>query len=237
MPHSSFQFKQFTVWHDRCAMKVGTDGVLLGAWVDVQNVHTVLDIGTGSGLVALMLAQRCAKDTRIIGVEIDPEAAAQAKENVERSPWPQQIDIVQADFRHHTFDSSFDLIVSNPPYFHEALACPNAQRRLARHTDTLTYDELLVGATALLSPRGRLCLILPSEASALVEQKAQTQGLHTLHRTHILTKPGEAPKRTILSFSLEFAPTQESILPIRNTQNEHSSLYIDLTKSYYLNIG
>lgn len=218
-------------------MKVGTDGVLLGAWTDVHNVKNLLDIGTGTGLIALMLAQRCHPSTRVTALEIDPAAATQARENVKRSPWAQQIEVIEADFRHHTFDSSFDLIVSNPPYFHEALACPNAQRRLARHTDTLTYDELLVGATALLSPRGRLCLILPSEASALVEQKAQTQGLHTLHRTHILTKPGEAPKRTILSFSLEFAPTQESILPIRNTQNEHSSLYIDLTKNYYLNIG
>lgn len=236
MKEQTFRFKQFCIQQDQCAMKVGTDGVLLGAWADVSNAKNILDIGTGTGLIALMLAQRCQSSTSITALEIDPAAAAQARENTKRSPWAKQIEVIEADFRHHTFDSSFDLIVSNPPYFHDALACPDPQRQLARHTTTLTYEELLSRASSLLSPHGQLCLILPSEVSAGVEQKAQTKGLHTTRRVHILTQANKPPKRTLLSFSHRFSPIKESFLPIRNTPNEYSDLYIDLTKDYYTNL-
>ena len=99
MSNPYFQFKQFTVWHDKCAMKVGTDGVLLGAWTSVQGAHSILDVGTGTGLVALMLAQRSLPNTNIVALEIDEAAAGQAKENIVRSPWKKQIEVVQADFR------------------------------------------------------------------------------------------------------------------------------------------
>ena len=125
MSNPYFQFKQFTVWHDKCAMKVGTDGVLLGAWTSVQGAHSILDVGTGTGLVALMLAQRSLPNTNIVALEIDEAAARQAKENIVRSPWKKQIEVVQADFRKYQSPEKFDVIVSNPPYFVDSLGCPD----------------------------------------------------------------------------------------------------------------
>ena len=116
MSNPYFQFKQFTVWHDQCAMKVGTDGVLLGAWASVERARRILDIGTGTGLVALMLAQRSLPDAKIVALEIDEAAAGQARENVARSPWQERIEVVQADFKKYRSSDKFDVIVSNPPY-------------------------------------------------------------------------------------------------------------------------
>ena len=142
MSNPYFQFKQFTVWHDKCAMKVGTDGVLLGAWASVQNAHKILDVGTGTGLVALMLAQRSLPDADIIALEIDGAAAGQARENVTRSPWKERVEVVQTDFRDYQSSDKFDVIVSNPPYFVDSLECPDQQRNAARHNGSLTYEEL-----------------------------------------------------------------------------------------------
>src|SRR5687767_8887834 len=119
-----FQFKQFSVAHDRSTHKIGTDGVLLGAWVDVRNAHSILDIGTGTGVIALMLAQRCAGDTCIDAVEMEKEDAAQAKENVARSPWPQKVNVVHAMIQAYTPKAEYDLIVSNPPYFINSFLSP-----------------------------------------------------------------------------------------------------------------
>ena len=122
----AFQFKQFTIRHDRCAMKVGTDGVLLGAWANAKGKQHILDIGTGSGLIALMLAQRT--DAMITGIEIDPASAAQAQENVAASPWAYRLQIVATDIAGYTSYQAFDLIVSNPPFFNEMLLPPDATR-------------------------------------------------------------------------------------------------------------
>ena len=129
MSQPFFQFKQFTVWHDKCAMKVGTDGVLLGAWTPVESSARILDIGTGTGLVALMLAQRCSAS--VIALEIDGTAAQQAAENITRSPWGSRIEVVCQDFRLYSNKNNslkYDTIVSNPPYFTDSLKCPDSQR-------------------------------------------------------------------------------------------------------------
>ena len=144
MSQPFFQFKQFTVWHDKCAMKVGTDGVLLGAWTPVESSARILDIGTGTGLVALMLAQRCSAS--VIALEIDGKAAQQAAENITRSPWGSRIEVVCQDFRLYSNKNNslkYDTIVSNPPYFTDSLKCPDSQRNTARHNDNLSYEELL----------------------------------------------------------------------------------------------
>ena len=154
MSNPYFQFKQFTVWHDQCAMKVGTDGVLLGAWASVERARRILDIGTGTGLVALMLAQRSLLDAKIVALEIDEAAAGQARENVARSPWQERIEVVQADFKKYRSSDKFDVIVSNPPYFVDSLECPDRQRAAARHNDSLTYEELLEGVNRLLAADG-----------------------------------------------------------------------------------
>src|SRR5574344_2567439 len=131
MSNSYFRFKQFSVFQERCAMKVGTDGVLLGAWAKVDAANRILDIGTGTGLVALMLAQR--STAMITAVEIDEEAAIQAEENFCQSPWANRFEVVNSDITSYETDALFDVIVSNPPYFVDSLQCPDGQRSLARH--------------------------------------------------------------------------------------------------------
>ena len=164
MSQPYFQFKQFTVWHDKCAMKVGTDGVLLGAWTPVKSSVRILDIGTGTGLVALMLAQR--STASITALEIDEAAAAQATENINRSPWKNRIEVIQQDFKHYSSKngiSKFDTIVSNPPYFNASLKCSDEQRNKARHNDSLTYEELLAGVSGLLSQEGTFTIVIPMD--------------------------------------------------------------------------
>ena len=163
MANPYFQFKQFTVWHDKCAMKVGTDGVLLGAWTSVENTRSILDVGCGTGLISLMLAQRC--QAIIDALDIDPAACMQARENADRSPFGQRLQVIHRPFADCVTEFAgirqYDCIVSNPPYFINSLKCPDKQRNQARHTDTLSLDELISGSKQLLSPGGRLCLILP----------------------------------------------------------------------------
>ena len=143
MANPYFKFKQFTVYHDKCAMKVGTDGVLIGAWADVSRAEKILDVGTGSGLIALMIAQRC--DASVLGIDIDEDAVIQARENVMASQWSGQITIARQDVRvmANECDTKFDVILSNPPYFAEDVKCPEAQRNTARHTDELDFHSLL----------------------------------------------------------------------------------------------
>ena len=136
MPNPYFQFKRFTVYHDRCAMKVGTDGVLLGAWTDVSSSQQILDIGTGTGLIALMLAQRNVT-AHITAIDIDEEAIEQAQGNIAASPWKNRIEVMKQDFCQYSANRLFDTIVSNPPYFNQSLKGPDSQRNTARHTDSL----------------------------------------------------------------------------------------------------
>lgn len=154
MPNPYFKFKQFTVFHDRCAMKVGTDGVLLGAWVQVDTAKRVLDIGTGTGLIALMVAQRSA--ACVVGTDIDGEAVEQAMENVNASPWKNRICICRKDVMQMNGEEygSFDVIVSNPPYFVEEVRCLDERRDTARHTGNLTFGNLLTAVEKLLTEDG-----------------------------------------------------------------------------------
>ena len=152
MANPFFRFKQFTVWHDRCAMKVGTDAVLLGSWVNVDGAKRLLDIGCGCGLIALMVAQRC--EGQVVAIEIDSEASSQAAENVSRSPWSERMEVINADIRTFVDDEGFDVIFSNPPYFMESLKCPDRKRSDARHTDSLSFDDLMRSASSLLKQTG-----------------------------------------------------------------------------------
>ncbi len=161
MSNPFFQFKQFTIRHDKCAMKVGTDGVPLGAWAGIESCNRILDIGTGTGLTAMMLAQR--SKAVIDAIDIDAEACLQAQENAESSPFAERIKIQHSalsDFA-QTDTGLYDLIVSNPPYFVDSLKCPDQKRNTARHTDTLTLEDLLQDSRKLLAPQGRIALILP----------------------------------------------------------------------------
>lgn len=236
MANPYFQFKQFVVWHDKCGMKVGTDGVLLGAWAPVANARRILDVGTGTGLVALMTAQRSPADARIVALEIDEAAALQAQENVLRSPWKERIEVVRADFRHYRTEGKFDAIVSNPPYFVDSLACPDRQRSTARHTQTLTYSELTAGAAALLSDRGVFTVVLPTDVEAHVKELALRNGLHAIRQLDVITKPGGEPKRTLIAFSFHQQECHTERLLTEHSRHQYSPEYIALTREYYLNM-
>lgn len=236
MPNPYFRFKQFTIWQDCCAMKVGTDGVLLGAWAPIPPARRILDIGTGTGLVALMLAQRSPETTQITAIELDSAAAQQAQENVSRSPWADRIQVLQGDFLSHSWQTTFDLIVSNPPYFEHALPCPDAQRNQARHTSTLNYERLIQQSATLLSPFGLLALIIPAEQTDKVIGLAQESKLHLHRQLHILTRPGKSPKRTLLSFSPQLNQPQIAHLLIETTHHAYTQEYIDLTAPFYLHL-
>lgn len=234
MHNPYFQFKQFTVWHDKCAMKVGTDGVLLGAWTPVQHFLRILDVGTGTGLVALMLAQR--SQAAITALEIEPLAAMQATENIARSPWQGRIEVVVADFKHYRPEATFDVIVSNPPYFVDSMKCPDNSRSVARHNNDLTYTDLLQGVHALLSPHGAFTLVIPTDVAERVKAIAETFCLYPSHQLFIITKPGGISKRTLITFTFTRQECQQEELLTEIARHQYSDAYTALTKEFYMKL-
>lgn len=233
MSNTSFTFKQFTVNHDKCAMKVGTDGVLLGAWASVANAKQILDVGTGTGLIALQVAQRNQYAT-VTAIEIDPSAAAQAKENVQCSPWADRIDVICSDFRVFQSKVKFDLIVSNPPYFIDALKCPDQQRNMARHTGEFNYDLLFYHAAHLLQEEGGLSIIIPVEAERAVINAAEDNKLFPSNCMRVITKPGKPCRRVLFTFRFQNNKCVEESLCIEVEHNNYTHEYIALTKDFYL---
>ena len=251
MASACFKFKQFTVWHNRCAMKIGTDGVLLGAWCPVGELRSlgvqefrgsggfikVLDVGTGSGLIALMLAQRL-PDAQITAIDIDSGAVEQAKYNFSVSPWADRLDCQQTALQEVEGETIYDLIISNPPYFQDSLKNPDSQRAMARHTDTLSYEELLRDSVRLLKKEGIIALVLPIEAEQQIIALGQRYGLCPTHITHVYPKPGKAAKRLLIAFSP--SPIAYSLSPIaysltlESETAPRSEAYIELTKEFYL---
>jgi tRNA1Val (adenine37-N6)-methyltransferase len=230
-----FSFKQFTVYHDKCAMKVGTDGVLLGAWTETNNAKNILDIGTGSGLIALMLAQR--SNAALTAIDIDADAVLQAREKAANSPFKNQIRVIKADIV--TFSSeckqTFDVIVSNPPFFKNSLEAPNAQRTLARHATADLHIEILKSAQKLLTPTGRLCLILPTDDGLNLTVTAMDYGLCCSKQTLVISRTGATPKRILLEFRKTPTETTHNELIIEtNNRHEYSSEFTALLKEYYL---
>ncbi|MDA3953805.1 MAG: methyltransferase [Bacteroidales bacterium] len=235
MPNDYFKFKQFTIHQDKCAMKVGTDGVLLGAWANCENVKNILDIGTGTGLIALMLAQR--SNANIDAVEIDEAACKQAKENIKQSLWDSRIKVLNIPFQDYSKSTNekYDLIVSNPPYFQNSLYATDEKRTDARHNSNLELDDLVFGALKLLSENGKLNIILPYLEGAMFILKAAENGLYCVRQTKVLPKPDKEPKRLLLEFMKEKMPLVEQELIIElNKRHEYSEAYKNLTKDFYL---
>lgn len=258
-----FTFRQFVVHDDRCAMKVGTDGVLLGAWARLtatdeppqtigseshaapienrRSTKRVLDVGTGCGLVALLLAQRF-PEAHLAALEIDPQAAEQAAENVARSPFAQQIDVLCADFlddNHCAFlrdAGTFDAIVSNPPFFEETLLAPDALRAQARHTATgLTFARLTMRAARLLRPGGSLEVIVPKSAQERFHAAAADVGCSLVRATDVQTVARKAPKRVLLHFVKDAAPERvERDTLILLCDGQRSAQYAELCRDFYL---
>lgn len=237
MGASSFSFKQFTVFHDKCAMKVGTDGVLLGAWADVSNVNSVLDIGTGSGLIALMLTQRC--DATITAIDIDSLAIAQANINALNSPWTERISNIEISLQQFVQNAKqqFDLIVSNPPYFKNALPNPDSKRTLARHAETHFHNELILSAKKLLNTNGRLCLILPVDEGNECLRFATEQALFCTKKVLVYPKPDSVAKRLLLEFSAVYSTQVVSELTIESEiRHEYTQDFSNLVKDFYLKL-
>lgn len=236
MANPYFQFKQFTVFHDRCAMKVGTDGVLLGAWVNIENSQSALDIGTGTGLIALMMAQRN-PTLQVDAIDIDADAIIQAKINCNQSPFAKRISIQQVDLQSYTDKTgNYDIIVSNPPFFSRALKSPDRQRTLARHNDSLSVSELISKASTLLSDKGKLSIIYPFEEKANILQNASNNNLYATRITTVYSTPDAQPKRILVELSKTHETLSENDLVIEIARHTYSDAFSSLVKDFYLKL-
>lgn len=235
MSRDSFTFKQFVVHQDRCAMKVGTDGTLLGAWAALDHPDgRILDIGTGTGLIALMMAQRYPQ-AHVTAIDIDAEAVCQATENVRQSPFAERIQVYQADVNSFESAEKFDAIVCNPPYFNNALICPDSQRTQARHTLSLSYWQLMVAAHRLLHHEGVFSVIIPSDFFRQLESEAHLAGFFLSRIYGIRTIEGKPIKRYLIE--LRKQPQAEVVkkdMLIEDTPNVRSEWYRELTKDFYI---
>lgn len=216
-------------------MKVGTDGVLLGAWASVDEGAQILDIGTGTGLIALMCAQRN-QTAKVIGLEIDKIAAAQAKENVEASSFASQVEIVALSLQAYIeqCDNRFDVIVCNPPYFNNSLKAPNAERTLARHTDSLSFEELMKGVMQLMKEDGQFSVILPTTEALTLRTIAEEKGLCLQRICHVYPTPKRIERRTLMQFGYNAIPIEEAELVIELERHHYSDAYKSLTQAFYL---
>lgn len=237
MANPYFSFKQFTVYHHQCAMKVGIDGVLLGAWASVDNCQRILDIGTGTGLIALMIAQRC--DALIDAIDIAPDAILQATENINLSPWKNRITLHEIAVQNYSSElkDGYDLIVSNPPYFVNSTKSPLENRSAARHTDTLTHEELLEHACKMLNPNGRICFILPIIEGQACINYAFKLGLSSTKIVTVFPKPNAPAKRLLLEFSFIKSETITTDLVIESAErHQYSEEFTQLAKDFYLKL-
>jgi tRNA1Val (adenine37-N6)-methyltransferase len=237
MPGTSFAFKQFIIKQDKCAMKVGTDAVLLGAWVIPNGSKQILDIGTGTGVVALMLAQKT--QATIDAIDIDEDAFSQAKQNVNESKFISQISVIHTSLQNYSksTNKTYDLIVTNPPYFEQSLKSTDEQRSFARHADVLPFEELIDGVIKLLNVKGKFCLILPTLEAEKFRIMAQKKGLFLSKLLRVKSKINkDSDKRHLMQF--EFTPTEfsEQTIAIELDERHHyTDDYKELTKDYYVN--
>lgn len=229
-----FSFKQFDVRDEHSAMKVGTDGVLLGAWADIATDCRILDIGTGSGIISLMIAQRNHR-AKIVALDIDAGAVEDATQNACRSPWGERIEVVHSDIAGYETAEKFDHIVSNPPYFNSSLHSPSAERTTARHTSSLDFQMLVASACRLLRKGGRLSVVLPTDEARRFRFVAFGR-LHLVRLTDVVTKEGSAPQRTLMEFELTPSTPMPrcSTLTIHNADGSYSEDYQRITNDFYL---
>lgn len=237
MSNPYFSFKKFTVYHDKCAMKVGTDGVLLGAWTQLREAENALDVGTGTGLIALMLSQRSGTLLSIDAIDIDEGAIQQTIENVERAKF-KNISSKHLSLQDYAVNSDvkYDLIVSNPPYFSSSLHSPSDQRTLARHTDSLPMLDFMDASAHLLSLHGYLSLIFPhGEKDVLIELAARA-GLFVTRVTHVYPMPHLPAKRVLLEFSLLEHEVEVQDLIIEKERHLYTDEFTELVKDFYLKL-
>ena len=231
---SSFTFKQFVVHQDVCAMKVGTDAVLIGSWVMGKDAKNILDIGTGTGIIALMLAQKTW--ALVDAIDIDENAVMQAQSNVSNSPWNDRVRVIHQSLQAFCVHpmQKYDLIVSNPPYFDETFKPAEEGRNKARHTDHLSFEELATGVRELLSDAGKFYVILPLTEGTLFIEKMKVEGLFLNEVISVRPKQDKPVKRLLMQFSMHRKPLVSAELIVHKDDQNYSEEYIELTKDFYL---
>ena len=235
MSNSYFKFKQFTIEQSDCAMKVGTDGCLLGSWFNCCESKNVLDIGCGTGLIAIMAAQR--SNARITGIEIDSKAAMQARINADNSPWRERIEIINSDLLEYTTDNRFDTIVSNPPYFVNSLKCDDTSRTLARHNDSLDSHAFFKKCTELLTENGSVSIVIPCDIITEWRNAAAEHNLYPTRTTFIKTTPRKEPKRVLIEFGFNAQrKNEESTLILETSPGEYSDDAKTILGDFYLKL-
>ena len=229
-----FRFQQFSVRQSDDVMKVGTDALLLGGWASANQPRRILDVGTGCGVIALMLAQRY-PEASIVGVDLNPTAVRLARSNFAGSMWSDRMEANCLAVQQLAAGQTFGLIVSNPPYFSEGLRSPVQNRRVARHDDLLTVAELATAAAQLLSPNGRFCLVAPPEYAEDFAETALEQDLHAVQRCDVRPKPGAAPNRCLIAFekTTQAQPTADSFC-LELSRHNYSPEYARLLQPFLL---
>jgi len=238
MSDKPFHFKEFSILQDQCAMKVGTDGVLLGAWTKIpQETESILDIGTGTGLIALQMAQRSEAET-IDALEIENKAFEQAVENFENSSWADRLYCYHAsllEFKEE-MDEQYDLIISNPPYFNDTFKELNQERALARHTHKLSHKELLASTDKLLSPSGNCAFIIPFKEESDFLSQAALNELFPIRITRVRGTEQSDIKRSLLQLTRHSNQVIPDELIIEKSRHVYTDEYISLVKDFYINM-
>lgn len=236
MSEKPFIFKQFSIQQDRCAMKIGTDSVLLGAWTSLnENPFSILDIGSGTGVLALMLAQRSNAEL-IDAIEIDDEAYEQCVDNFENALWSDRLFCYHASLEEFAeeIEDKYDLIISNPPFYSENYKTSNEQRDMARFSDALPFDQLLENVSKLLSDSGTFSVIIPFKEEQDFIDLASTFGLFPKRILHVKGNPDSEIKRSLLEFSLGENDIITEQLTIETNRHQYTQEYINLTQDFYL---
>ena len=234
MSEEKFRFKKFEIIQNDLVHKVGTDGVLLGAWTEIKDSTSILDIGTGTGLIAIMLAQRSEGKAKITAIDVDSTAYQTARQNIEQNPFSDLIHLTQSRLQDFKPKTQFDLIVCNPPFFINSLKSPSHHRSQQRHNEDLSFDDILTSITSLLSPSGRLAVILPIEEGELFIDLAQNFGLSLSRTCEVISKVGKSKERYLLEFSYRVTHREKSSLTIMTGNGEWTEEYKELTKEFYL---
>ena len=229
-----FHFKHFSLYHDRSTMKVGTDAVMLGAWVEVKPSEVVLDIGTGCGVLALMMAQKGV--ARVDAVDLDEASVVEAAVNFEASQWRDRLYAFHGDIRKFGYGRKYDLIISNPPFFVDSFKCDADRKNQARHTDTsLSFTELVLSVKHLLKPDGRFALVLPERESHDFLSIASRYGMYPFKQQFLVPVEGKDPNRINMEMRLDRVdPVQTSELVMRDEQGRFTTAYHDFLKDFYL---
>lgn len=231
-----FYFKQFVIHQDRCTMKVGTDGVLLGAWADVTDVRKALDIGAGTGVIAIMLGQRT-ESAEIHAVEIDEDSFTQAKGNMADAPWSDRLRVMHVSIQEYmrSTHDRYDLIVSNPPFFSGGTFSNNQDRNSVRHTVKMPHGDLLTAVRNLLAEQGRFCVILPFLEGLRFEELARTYKLYCTRKMEVKPKEEKPVERLLLQFERrEKEQVREMLVIQKEKRNDWTEEYIALTGDFYL---